>query len=211
MVIRVAYDPAAAALIDEAHAAGETPELTWPDVGPSASEASWNGYRHDSAYSCTWAMTQAPRGNVQSGVLARLLAPHRDIARKRVTLLYRPIDAARAAAIVEADLRAAEFRLTSTSKPAARDGLAVRAAGATASEEASGAGLTQFGMLVTATVDDLDKSADAKAAIDNLAATARLRLRPVYGSQDSAFAAALPLGLVLPKHVKVPAELREKL
>lgn len=209
--IRVAYDPAAAGIIDEAHAAGETPELTWPDVGPSAAQSSWEGYRHDSAYSCTWAMTQAPRGSVQSGVLARLLAPHRDIARKRVTLLYRPLDAARAAAIVEADLRAAEFRATSTNKPAARDSLAVRAAAATASEEASGAGLVQFGMLVTATVTDLAREADARAAIDTVGATARLRLRPVYGSQDSAFAAALPLGLVLPKHIKVPAELREKL
>ncbi|RCK70114.1 hypothetical protein DT076_07925 [Desertihabitans brevis] len=209
--IRIAYDPVAATLIDEAHAAGEVPELTWPDVGPSAAQASWNGYRHDSAYSCTWAMTAAPRGNVQSGVLARFLAPHRDIARKRVTLLYRPIDAARAAAMVEADLRAAEFRMTSTSKPAARDTLAVRAAAATAGEEASGAGLVNFGLLVTATVSDLEKAADARAAIDNLGATARLRLRPVYGSQDSAFAAALPLGLVLPKHIKVPAELRDKL
>ncbi|MSS00392.1 hypothetical protein FYJ28_16435 [Arthrobacter sp. BL-252-APC-1A] len=210
-VIRVSYDPAAAVLIDEAHAAGETPDISWPDVGPSAAQGYWNGYRHDSAYSCTWAMTSAPRGNVQSGVLARLLAPHRDIARKRVTLLYRPLDAAKAAAIVEADLRSAEFRVTSTSKPAARDTLAVRAAAATASEEASGAGLVQFGLLVTATVTDLAKEADARAAVDNLAATARLRLRPVYGSQDSAFAAALPLGLVLPKHIKVPTELREKL
>lgn len=209
--VRIAYDPAAASLIDEARALGEVPELSWPDVGPSAAQASWDGYRHDSAFSCTWAMTSAPRGAVQSGVLARLLAPHRDIARKRVTLLYRPLDAAKAAAIVEADLRAAEFRMTSTSKPAARDSLAVRAAAATASEEASGAGLVQFGMLITATVADLDKASDARAAIDNLAATARLRVRPVYGSQDSAFAAALPLGLVLPKHIKVPTELREKL
>lgn len=209
--VRTAYDPAAAAIIDEAKAAGETPQMTWPDAGPSATETFWDGYRHDFAYSCTWAMTQAPRGNVQSGVLQRLLAPHRDIARKRVTILYRPIDPAKAAAIVEADLRAAEFRLTSTSKPAARDSLAVRSATATAREEASGAGLVQFGMLVTATVVDPDKEVDARAAIDNLRATARLRLRPVYGSQDSAFAAALPLGLVLPKHVKVPTELREKL
>ena len=209
--IRVAYDPAAAGLIDEAHANGEVPELSWPDVGPSAAQASWDGYRHDSAYSMTWSMTSAPRGSVQSGVLARLLAPHRDIARKRVTLLYRPIDAARAAAMVEADLRAAEFRATSTSKPAARDSLAVRSAQATASEEASGAGLVNFGVLVTATVFDYEKHADARAAVDNLSATARLRLRPVYGSQDSAFAAALPLGLVLTKHVKVPSELRNKL
>lgn len=209
--VRIAYDPASALLIDEAHAAGETPELSWPDVGPSAAEASWSGYRHDGAFSVTWSMTVAPRGTVQSGVLARLLAPHRDIARKRVTLLYRPIDAAKAAAIVEADLRAAEFRSTSTAKPAARDILAVRAAAATASEEASGAGLVNFGMLVTATVLERDGLPDARAAVDNLSATARLRLRPVYGSQDSAFAAALPLGLVLPKHIRVPAELRNKL
>ena len=210
-MVRIAYDPAAATLIEDAHAEGESPELSWAEVGPTAAEATWEGYRHDSAYSMTWAMTSAPRGNVQSGVLARLLMPHRDIARKRVTLLYRPIDPARAAALVEADLRAAEFRQTATSKPAARDMLAVRAAAATASEEASGAGLVNFGMLVTATVLDGQDGADARAAIDNLAAVARLRLRPVYGSQDSAFAAALPLGLVLTKHVKIPAEWREKL
>lgn len=209
--IRTAYDPDAAVLIDEAHAAGETPQLSWTDVGPAAAEASWDGYHHDGAYSCTWAMTQAPRGTVQSGVLARLLAPHRDIVRKRVTLLYRPIDAARAAAMVEADLRAAEFRQTATSKPAARDVLAVRAAAATASEEAGGAGLINFGMVITATVSSPEQRADAHAAIDNLSATARIRVRPVYGSQDSAFAAALPLGLVLSKHLRVPAELREKL
>lgn len=210
-VIRTAYDPAAAVLIDEAHGNGEVAEMSWSDVGPSAAQASWGGYRHDSAFSITWGMSQAPRGSVQSGVLARLLAPHRDIARKRVTLLYRPVDAARAAAIVEADLRAAEFRATASSKPAARDTLAVRAAAATANEEASGAGLVQFGMLITATVTDVERQADAVAAVDNLAATARLRIRPVYGSQDSAFAAALPLGLVLPKHIKVPVELRERL
>lgn len=209
--VRIAYDPSVAQIIDEAHAAGEPVELTWPDVGPAAAEASWDGYRHDGAYSCTWAMTQAPRGNIQSGVLARLLAPHRDIARKRVTLLYRPVDAARAAAMVEADLRAAEFRQTATSKPAARDVLAVRSAAATASEEASGAGLINFGMLITATVDRSGDRADAAAAIETLSASARIRVRPVYGSQDSAFAAALPLGLVLNKHIRVPAELRDKL
>lgn len=209
--VRVAYDPAAAILIDEAHAQGETPELPWSDVGPSAAQASWDSYRHDGATSCTWAMTGAPRGNVQSGVLARLLAPHRDIARKRVTLLYRPIDSARAAALVEADLRSAEFRATSTTKPLARDTLAVRSARATANEEASGAGLVNFGLLVTATVLNPHQAADARAAVANLAATARLRLRPVQGSQDSAFAAALPLGLIVSKHISVPSELRDKL
>ncbi|GAA2052076.1 hypothetical protein GCM10009800_45910 [Nocardiopsis rhodophaea] len=209
--IRIAYDPASAVLIDEAHAAGETPDITWPDVGPTAHQASWDSYMHDGALSVTWSMTSAPRGNVQSGILSRLLAPHGDIARKRVTLLYRPLDAARAASVVETDLRAAEFRQTSSDKPSARDVMATRAARATATEEASGAGLVNFGLVVTATVLDADMKAEAKAAVDNLSATARLRLRIVQGSQDSAFAAALPLGLVLPKHLKVPVELKEQL
>ena len=84
-------------------------------------------------------------------------------------------------------------------------------AAATASEEASGAGLVDFGMLVTATVNSQGELPDAAAVVDNLAASARITLRPVYGSQDSAFAAALPLGLVLPKHLKVPAQVREAL
>ncbi len=209
--IRIAYDPAAAQLIDEAHAQGETPELSWPDVGPTAHQASWSDYRHDSATSVTWAMTQAPRGTVQSGVLARLLAPHRDIARKRVTILYKPIDPARAAGLVEADLTAAQFRASATRKPQARDTLAVRAAAATAQEEASGAGLVNFAILVTATVLDPAKEPEAAAAIDNLSAGARLRVRRVYGSQDSAFAMALPLGLIPTKHVQVPSTLRDRL
>ncbi|WP_407792047.1 MotA/TolQ/ExbB proton channel family protein (plasmid) [Streptomyces sp. L7] len=209
--IRVAYDPAAAQLIDEAHAQGETPELTWPDVGPTAHQASWSDYRHDSATSITWAMTQAPRGMVQSGVLARLLAPHRDIARKRVTILYKPIDPGRAAGLVEADLNAAQVHATATRKPQARSTLAVRAAAATAQEEASGAGLVNFAVLLTATVLDPAKEPEAAAAIDNLSASARLRVRRVYGSQDSAFAMALPLGLIPTKHVQVPSMIRDRL
>jgi hypothetical protein len=210
-VVRIAYDPAAARLIDEASAAGEPYELYWPEVGPTAHQAGWDSYRHDSALSVTWMMSGAPRGNVPSSVLSRLLAPHRDVARKRITLLYRPIDPARAAAIVEADVRASTFNLTTSNKPTARNITAARSAMATAAEEASGAGLVQFGMLVTATVMSPAEEADARAAIDNLSATARLRLRLVHGSQDSAFAAALPLGLVLPKHLQVPSELREQL
>ncbi len=181
------------------------------DVGPVAADAEWGGYRHDEAYSVTYAMTTAPRGQVQSGVLARLLAPHPDIARKRVTLLYRPIDSARAAAIVEADVATAQFNATSGSRTSYRAAAATRAAQATAQEEASGAGLVNFALLVTATVTDDEKRAEARAAVDNLAATARLRLRPVYGAQASAFAAALPLGIILPKHVSAPAAMRSSL
>lgn len=210
-VIRVAYDPASASLIDEARAAGEIPELNWIDVGPSAHQANWSSYRHDSGHSVTWSMTGAPRGRVQSAVLSRLLAPHREITRKRVTLLYRPISPARTAALAEADVTNASFRASSNSKPKARDRLALQWAQRSADEEAGGAGMVNFGMLVTATVLTPSDEADAVAAIDSLGPTARIRLRRVFGSQDSAFAAALPLGLVMTKHIQIPAELRNNL
>jgi len=209
--IRTAYDPAAAVLIDEARAAGDIPQLAWSDVGPAAAEARWDSYRHDGAVSTSWTMTSPPRGVVQSGILGRLLAPHRDVARKRVTLLYRPIDPARAAALVETDLNAAQFNSTASRKPTARSGMSTRAAQATAQEEAAGAGLLNFGLVVTATTTDPAREAEARAAIDSLSAAARLRMRPAYGSQDTAFAAALPLGLVLPRHIRMPSEVRESL
>ena len=209
-LVRVAYDPGVAPLVDQAHTKGDA-ALSWADVGPAGAVAEWDGYRHDSGYSVTWAMSTAPRGNVQSGVLERLLAPHPDIDRKRITIVYRPVEAARAAAIVEADLRAAEFVASASKKPTARSVTAARAAAATAAEEAAGAGLVNFSLLVTATVTDPDRAPQARAAIDTLAATARLRLRPVYGGQASAFAAGLPIGLILPKHLSRTEALQGRL
>jgi hypothetical protein len=78
------------------------------------------------------ARTKLPRGSVISSALSRLLAPNGDIDRKRVSLLYRPMDSARAAAVVERD-------------------------------------------------------------------------------QKNAFAASLPLGLMLPKHSMVPSEIKDAL
>lgn len=215
-VIRVAYDPAAADQIDQAHAEhargeGELPTWKWSEVGPIKGEAHWDYYTHDSGLSVSWVMSDAPRGHVQSNVLNRLLQPHRDITRKRVTLLYAPIDPAKAAAIVDADVKAADFRRTANKKPTARDTLAVRSAAATAAEEASGAGLVNFAMVVTATVTNPGGLRQARAAVDMMSATARLRLRPSYGAQDSGFLFSLPLGLIPSRHVKLPTTFTEGL
>jgi hypothetical protein len=212
-LVRTAYDPEAGAVIEDAYAAGSVPRLTWSDVGPAAAESSWGAYRHDGAVSVSWAMSSAPRGEVHGSVLWKLLAPHRDIARKRVTVLYRVVEPGVAARIVEADKRNADFRTNSAQRPSEHVLREQRAAVATAQEEARGAGLVDFGLIVTATVegDGRERLAEAEAAVDNLAATARLTLRRMYGSQDSAFAAGLPLGLVLPRHLKVPQEIRTAL
>lgn len=204
--VRVAYDPAAQALLEDA----SDEELDWNDAGPAATQEYWDHYVHDSGVSITWAMSEAPRGEVLSNVMTGLVSPHQDISRKRVTFLYRPYDPGTAATLVERDRKDARFRITGNNA-AARDAVAVAAADQTAREEAKGAGLVRFAMLVTATVRSSDELPAAAAAIDTLAPPARVQLRRVYGSQASAFAAALPLGVVLPSHLQVPALIREAL
>jgi hypothetical protein len=139
------------------------------------------------------------------------LRPHGDIDRKRVTLLYRPIDSARAARIVEQDKRNADFRVNFVRAPVrARPRRAARGR----RDRGRGGARRQPGELRDARDRDRhERGAPRRGAPrdrapgadgpDHAATCSRLA--------DSAFAAALPLGLVLPSHLRVPAELRESL
>ena len=126
-------------------------------------------------------MAEAPRGFVTSNVLAGLLAPHPEIARKRVTLLYRMHDPAEAAQVVEKDYRDAVFNESSAKGLHVGTRLAVRQAEKTASEEAQGAGLALFGLLVTATVTDEERLDEVGVMVEDLGLGARLALRRSYG------------------------------
>ena len=87
---------------------------------------------------------------------------------------------------------------------AARDQMA-------AAEEAAGAGLTRFSLLVTATVTDPALLPHVADLIDQAGGASRLQLRRVYAGQSAAFAACLGIGLVLSSHVAVPAVVRQYL
>jgi hypothetical protein len=204
--VKVAFDE------DASLSLGAQPdaELSWDDAGPSAAQEFWDRYTHDSGVSITWGMYEAPRSEVVSSVLTGLVSPHEDIVRKRVSILYRPHDPGSSARLVERDRRDARFKIAGNNV-AARDSVAVAAADQAAREEARGAGLTRFSLLVTATVRSVDAVPAAVAAIDVLAAPARIRLRRMYGSQSAAFAACLPLGVVLPHHLQVPSIVRESM
>ena len=75
-IVRAAYDPAAARLLDQAAYAGEPLTIDLSSAGPSTAVVEWNHYRHDSGVSVCWTMSEAPRGAVFSNVFARLLEPH---------------------------------------------------------------------------------------------------------------------------------------
>ena len=144
--VRSSGRPAAAETIELPRDGGDRAALRWDDVGPASVQALPRSYHHDGAISVTWKMADAPRTAVVETVLGELLAPHRDIARKRVTFLYRVLSPAEAARMVENDVHAAEFRVNTRRNPPARDKREVESAHATAAEEARGAALISVGM-----------------------------------------------------------------
>lgn len=192
-LVRSAYDPDSEELFDQALAAGQTINLDWDQSGPVFAQADFSSYRHDGAVSRVWTMTCPPRGAVQSAVLSRLLEPNRDVQRKRVTILYQPMDAAKAPSVVERDLNHARANAAGA-RPSARSINELAAASEVASEEASGAGLVDFAMIITATTTP-DHLEDTSVTVNALSAASRLLIRPAYGAQDSGFALGLPLGL----------------
>lgn len=208
--VRSAYDPDIARLLAEG---GKDVHVDWLDSGPLEQHVRDGALWHDGAVSVSWVMGQAPRAAVRSDVLVPLLKPHPEVPRKRITLLYRPYADADTPEIAQHDVDTATFRAQQRRLARARDSLAVRQAQKTADEEAEGAGLGRFGMIVTATVpgggeDDVRRCV---SVVDNLGRSARLRLRRVRSSQDTTFLAGLPLGLVIPAHLKLPGDWREQI
>lgn len=195
-LVRCAYDPAAEDIFDAANAVGEDIELSWDQAGVSEAIVERDYFKHDSGKSRVWVMTVPPRGTVFDTVFARLIAPHPDIARKRVTIIYNPVPLGVGAEIVERDLMQARSRVVNTNGQNARTSVELRAAQQTANEEATGASLINFGLIISATVGADEDINQASTVITSLASGSRISVRPAYGIQDEAFAYSLPLGLV---------------
>ena len=205
---RSAYDPSAALAIEEARADGGT-GLTWDEAGPVFHHDGFEVYRHDRAFSTSFEMSEGPRGIFYANCLQRLLAPQRDIERKRVTLLFRPVHDS--AAVVEKNINSTIFGGSGSRRQTARNQQDLAAANQAAVEEAAGAGLVRFGLIVTVTTTDPARLAKAARAVTSLVGSARLKLRVALGQQAVAFAAGLPLGVVLSEHTMLPTSVRDAL
>jgi hypothetical protein len=223
--VREAYDPEIAIDLARQEAEGLAVHTEWDDAGPSAHEETSTSYRHDSGLSRTYEALKVPPGLVRDNWLERLTSPSHAAPRKRVTLLYRPTDAAHTAETVDRDLKSAINR-TGRRKGLvhAHDSADLKAAVKATEEEAEGAGVVSFSMLVTVTVLDVDAASsdaigersDVAAKFDRACTTveraargARFRLSPVRGAQAAGFAAALGIGLSLPDLSVVPHVARE--
>lgn len=197
--VRVAFDPSARGTVDRA--LEEDPgQLTLEDAGPVGAHEHVGYYEHDSGISVSWAWNEAPRQNVQSQILSGLVAPTRDP--KRITLIYRAYSAADAARILEAEVNAAHFRQSLRRKQGrdetARDAFDQARARQAAAEEAAGAGVTLVTMYATVTVTDPEQLPRAISEVESAAEASKIRLRRLWHSQSTGFAATLPCGIYPP-------------
>ena len=208
---RTAYDTTVAAQIEQARAQGGT-GLTWGDAGPIyADDRQLDRYIHDRAVSKSWTMFEGPRGMFFSNSLRSLVAPTPGVLRKRVTMLYRPIPAGAAAKLAEDDINNARFAGSQKARASAHQQQRLRFAMKAAEEEAQGAGLVRFGMIVTVSCADASELPRLDKMIPSLSNQARLRVREALGNQAVYFQAALPLGVILPEHSLIPNNVKELL
>ena len=204
-MVRIAFDPAVRGQISRLLATGISPgleeQLNWASAGPAEAEEHWDCYRHDSGTSVSWTWREAPRQSVTSDVLARLLGP--GTFPKRVSLQYRPLPAAAAAAALDSEVRAAEFRQEYRRRTrrdvTAREVHDHARARQAADEEAQGAGVSLLGLYVTVTVTDPAHLSRAVADTEAAADVSKVRLQRLYRSQAAGFTSTLPCGICLPE------------
>ena len=208
-IVRTASDPASRGEVNRllAQPAGRPGAgLGWAEAGPVGAEEAPDCYRHDSGTSITWCWREAPRQNVTSDVLARLVAP--GAFPKRVSLQYRPFPAAEATRVLQAEVNAAQFREAYRHRTGrdetARDSADQARARQAAAEEAAGAGVGLISVYVTVTVARDADLPRAAAETEAAAESSRIRLRPMTFSQAAGWAATLPCGIC-------PAELARRM
>jgi hypothetical protein len=193
--IRAAFDPH---LRPDITRLGETDSvLTWQEAGPVAAREHWDSYRHEGGLSVTWALREAPRQAVGSGVLAPLLAP--GPFPRRTTWLYQPYPADQAAVKVEAEVTSGQVRRAWAERTRRDETQRERddrsRALQSAREEAQGAGVGRFTLYVTTTVTHDDDLPAAVADVEQRAGQSKLRLRRLRGAQAAGFATALGVGI----------------
>jgi hypothetical protein len=187
---------------------------SWAQAGPVAAVESWGAWRHDSAISITWSMTDAPSGAVTRDALSALLAPDLSGATRRVCLTYRPHRPEQGRVLAGRGVRQANWRISG--RPGlgdAGDDIGLAAARQTQRELAHGAALVSFAAHVTSTVVGEDP-ADLELAIletETAAAAAGIGLRRCWGHQNAALTTGLGVGVDLGAQTRVPAFVRDNL
>jgi len=205
-----AYTPAAVNDLELAEMTDGGHGLTWDDAGPMAQKAKMSTLYHDGCFSTTWEMAERPKSAFVETVLRPLLDPNPDLMRKRVAICYRPHAPVESARIIERDLKHAKSGMNRFRKagPSFEAQERLNDVEEQREDQGQGHGLTMVGLMVTVTVPEDADVPKADAVTKDLGVRSRLRLQRMWFSQDTAFAATLGVGVLMPSHAaKVSSKL----
>lgn len=199
-IVRTAYDPGIAAVMNDARNSPEDLWVDWNDAGPEAWHAHHDHLEHDGAVSVTWRMSVGPTGTFTHNALDSLLSPHPSIHRKRVTLMRHVIDSGTAESMVNSGYNNAAQK-AGADRSTGADQAEFAIAQAVRREVSTGAALEYFTVIITATVlDPADVKNMVYAVESQMAPKARIRTRPMYAAQPIGFATGLGIGFDLSAH-----------
>lgn len=207
--LHVAFNPSNAHHVERDRSREGGTGLTWKEIGPTWADEHLKRYVLNGARTFTQAMVNPPRAPHTEELLEQLLAPHRDVPRKRVAVLYRPENPERSMEAAERQVNQATFGASQKSRLTGRNRMDVNAALKTEEEEAEGALLQRFAIAVTCTTFSAEEEQRARRAISTLTKRARLKMRWQDGSHAAAFLMTLPMGMVPTRHKVLPEQVRE--
>lgn len=206
---RVAFDPTVAADVEKAQVEGKGTGLSFDQAGPMFAKEHFDYYQHDRGCSRSWTLYDGPRGAFTAFSLRDLARPEEGCLVKRVTMLFRPVPEDKTADVIEAEQRSAHIGTQQGGRVTARALQRKAAAEKSAQEEASGAGVSCFGLIVTVTTSTPEELEPFNARIPGRVSKMKLPVRIALGNQAATFQAGLPLGIVLPEHMLLSPEFRE--
>jgi hypothetical protein len=192
--VRLGFDPETLARTNE-DLDDDTQGVDTGLPGPVATEEGWGVYRADGALHVTYWVADWPRTDVACDVLMPLILA--DQARRSVSVVMEPRDPARALReaenartqeVADEDLRDRAGFLTSARRRRQQEAITRRE-----TELADGHGAYRYTGYVTVSAPNPEELEEACAAVEQAAQMARCELRRLWGEQEAAFAATLPL------------------
>jgi hypothetical protein len=194
-LLRTAYEPGARTMLGRRDGDGERAGCDPAAAGPTAADTAWAAYRTDDAWHATFWIAEWPRLDVDADFLSPLLL--QTTVSRTVSVVMEPVSPRRAAREVQA-ARTAELADEALREKAGQIATARRRAEheallARERELVAGHGDYRFTGYLTVTAATRDALETACGEVEQAAHQSLLEVRRLYGEQDTAFAAALPL------------------
>jgi hypothetical protein len=204
---QLAYQPTRDAELALDELAGHKVARPWSQAGPGFFDDSQGRVVfHDGVASMTLMMTIPPGAHITARSFERVFAPNAKFLRKRVALIYRPVDPGQGARTVDGMVKNAQWRMdTRRGRATSFDRAAKDVAEKTEEQLARGARLSAFALMVTVTFAPTEKAyRDALTQVKSLMNSVILSYRFVEHAGSAAFHTTLPFGVLPWAHTLKP-------